>query len=113
MPFTWSRMNGSASPNPASGPVFGLTWPILMTLACALAELALSSAGAAIAAAPDLMSVRRLMRFIFFIFASLCFLSALILRSGRSPRLEGWGGHILRDASLRDAPQDEAGLDLP
>ena len=57
------RMNSSASPKPASGPVLGLTWPILMTLACALAELALSSAGAAMAAAPDLMSVRRLMRF--------------------------------------------------
>ena len=46
----------------ASGPVRGLTWPILMTLACALAELALSSAGMAIAAAPVLISVRRLMR---------------------------------------------------
>ncbi len=64
-------MNSSASPKPASGPVLGLTWPILMTLACALAELALSSAGAAMAAAPDLMSVRRLMRFTFFMFASL------------------------------------------
>src|SRR6185312_16051497 len=53
-------MNGSASPKPASGPVFGLTWPTLMTLACALAELALSNAGAAITAAVDWMSLRRL-----------------------------------------------------
>src|SRR5262245_7607391 len=64
-------MNSSASPKPASGPVLGLTWPILMTLACALAELALSSAGAAMAAAPDLMSVRRLIRFTFVMAASL------------------------------------------
>jgi hypothetical protein len=35
--------------------------------------------------------------------------SALILRSGRSPRLEGWGGHMLRDALLCNAPQHEAG----
>jgi len=38
----------------------------------------------------------------------------LILRSGRRPRLEGWATgpgaqFILRDASLRDAPQDESG----
>ena len=25
------------------------------------------------------------------------------------PRLEGWGGPMLRDASLRDAPQHEGG----
>jgi hypothetical protein len=56
-------MKGSASPKPASGPVRGLTWPILMTLAWALAELAPSSAGMAIAAAPDLINVRRLMNF--------------------------------------------------
>src|SRR6188472_2865634 len=70
-------MNGSASPKPASGPVFGLTWPILITLACALAELALSSAGAAMAAAPDLMSVRRLMRFKLVMAASLEFCSGV------------------------------------
>src|SRR5882724_2229281 len=64
-------MKPSASPKPASGPVFGLTWPILMTLACALAELAPSSAGAATIAAPDLISVRRLMRCVTFMFASL------------------------------------------
>ncbi len=49
-------MKVSASPKPASGPVRGLTWPILMTLAWALAELALNSAGVAIAAAPDLIT---------------------------------------------------------
>src|SRR3954467_14402501 len=64
-------MNSSASPKPASGPVRGLTWPILITLAWALAEFALSSAGAAITAAPDLISVRRSIRFPDFMFASL------------------------------------------
>src|SRR6185436_18372033 len=64
-------MKVSASPKPASGPVLGLTWPILMTLAWALAELAPSSAGAATTAAPDLMSVRRLMRCVVLMFASL------------------------------------------
>ena len=29
----------------------------------------------------------------------------------RQARLEGWAASILRDASLRDAPQDEAGRD--
>ena len=62
MPRTCRGCSVSASPKPASGPVRGLTWPILMTLACALAELALSSAGMAMAAAPDLMSVRRFKR---------------------------------------------------
>src|SRR5215212_7150555 len=42
-----------------------------MTLAWALAEFAPSSAGAATAAAPDLISVRRLMRCVVFMFASL------------------------------------------
>ena len=28
-------------------------------------------------------------------------------------RLEAWGRPILRDASLRDAPQDEGGAGLP
>src|SRR4029078_2881594 len=64
-------MNGSASPKPARGPVFGLTWPILITFACALAELALSSAGLAMAAAPGLIIVRR--SIIRFISASLSF----------------------------------------
>jgi hypothetical protein len=26
----------------------------------------------------------------------------------RGPRLEGWGGHMVGDASLRDAPHHEA-----
>src|SRR6185312_16639306 len=32
----------------------------------------------------------------------------LILRSGRSARLEGWGGPMVRDALLRSAPHHEA-----
>jgi hypothetical protein len=45
-------MNASASPKPASGPVFGLTCPILMTRLWAFAGIARSTAGAAIAASP-------------------------------------------------------------
>jgi hypothetical protein len=33
--------------------------------------------------------------------------SALILRRAQSARLEGWGGPMVRDASLRDAPLHE------
>src|SRR5262249_31113430 len=52
MPRTCSRMKLSASPKPASGPVFGLTWPILMVRLCALAGITLSTAGAATAPMP-------------------------------------------------------------
>ena len=53
-------MKPSASPKPASGPVLGLTWPILMTRLCALAGITRSTAGAATAPRPALTSVRRL-----------------------------------------------------
>ena len=46
-PLTCSRMKPSASPKPASGPVFGLTWPILMAFDCALAGTTRRMAGAA------------------------------------------------------------------
>src|ERR1700681_468400 len=63
MPRTCSRMKASASPKPASGPVFGLTWPILMARDCALAGMTRSTAGAATAPravpSPALTKVRR------------------------------------------------------
>src|SRR5882762_10331430 len=59
MPRTCSRMKVSASPKPASGPVRGLTWPILIARDCALAGMARSTAGAATAPMPTLTSVRR------------------------------------------------------
>src|SRR5665647_3501903 len=59
MPRTCSRMKPSASPKPASGPVFGLTWPILMVAVCACAGMAPNRAGAAIAPMPVLTIVRR------------------------------------------------------
>src|SRR5712672_1688534 len=59
MPRTCSRMKVSASPKPASGPVRGLTWPILMARDCALAGMTRSTAGAATAPMPALTSVRR------------------------------------------------------
>src|SRR5262249_24189003 len=59
MPRTCSRMKPSASPKPASGPVFGLTCPILMTRLCELAGITRSTAGAAMAPRPARTSVRR------------------------------------------------------
>src|SRR5262249_47439509 len=59
MPRTCSRMKLSASPKPASGPVRGLTWPILMVRLCASAGMTRSTAGAATAPRPALPSVRR------------------------------------------------------
>src|SRR5215475_12547895 len=59
MPRTCSRMKPSASPKPASGPVFGLTWPILMTRLWALAGITRSTAGAAMAPRPERTSIRR------------------------------------------------------
>jgi hypothetical protein len=53
-------MKPSASPKPASGPVRGLTCPILMTRLWALAGIDRSTAGAAMAPIPALTSVRRL-----------------------------------------------------
>src|SRR5215471_5722313 len=52
-------MKLSASPKPASGPVRGLTWPILTARLCALAGMMRSTAGAATAPRPALTSVRR------------------------------------------------------
>src|SRR5262249_3482006 len=59
MPRTCSRMKVSASPKPASGPVRGLTWPILIARDCALAGMTRSTAGAATAPRPTLTIVRR------------------------------------------------------
>src|SRR6266498_2786286 len=59
MPRTCSRIKLSASPKPASGPVLGLTWPILMTRLWALAGMIRSTAGAATAPRPARTSVRR------------------------------------------------------
>src|SRR5262245_37191628 len=59
MPRTCSRMKLSASPKPASGPVFGLTWPILMVRLCALTGITLSTAGAAMAPRPVVTRARR------------------------------------------------------
>src|SRR5215831_3806370 len=56
---TCSRMKPSASPKPASGPVFGETCPILMICDCAFAGTALRTAGAAKAPRPVLTRVRR------------------------------------------------------
>src|SRR5690242_9828328 len=55
MPRTCSRMKPSASPKPASGPVFGLTCPILMVRLWALAGITRNTAGAVMAP----ISVRR------------------------------------------------------
>src|SRR5215831_18223789 len=52
-------MKPSASPNPASGPVRGLTWPILMTRLCAFAGMRRSTAGAASAPMPAFTKLRR------------------------------------------------------
>src|SRR5689334_8819873 len=52
-------MKGSASPKPASGPVRGLTSPILTARDCAFAGMTRRTAGAATAAMPALTSVRR------------------------------------------------------
>src|SRR5512146_1193115 len=52
-------MKPSASPKPASGPVFGETWPILITADCACAGMARRTAGAANAPRPVLTRVRR------------------------------------------------------
>src|SRR5581483_10148299 len=54
-------MKPSDSPKPASGPVFGLTWPILIAFDCALAGITCSTAGAAIAPRPPAITARRLM----------------------------------------------------
>src|SRR4029077_6045724 len=59
MPRTCSRMKVSASPKPASGPVRGLTWPILIARDCAFAGMTRNTAGAATAPRPALTSVRR------------------------------------------------------
>src|SRR5215475_6634234 len=52
-------MKLSASPKPASGPVRGLTWPILMARLWAWTGMTRSTAGAATAPRPALTSVRR------------------------------------------------------
>src|SRR5271156_5938208 len=52
-------MKPSASPKPASGPVFGLTWPTLMVFDWALAGIARSTAGATIVPSPPVTTVRR------------------------------------------------------
>src|SRR6266849_687501 len=52
-------MKPSASPNPASGPVRGLTWPILMTRLCAFAGMTRNTAGAASAPMPAVTTRRR------------------------------------------------------
>src|SRR5882757_5353951 len=100
MARTCSRIKVSASPKPASGPVRGLTWPILITLAWALAELALNSAGAAIAAAPDLISTRRFKTF--FMVASLSFLRPHPEEAAKQPsRRMGFDSQpIFRDAAF-------------
>src|SRR5919198_1439164 len=59
MPRTCSRMKLSASPKPARGPVFGLTWPILIARLCAFTGITLSTAGAAMAPRPVVTRVRR------------------------------------------------------
>src|SRR5262245_348623 len=64
-------MKVSASLKPASGPVRGLTCPILMTRACPRAAPGPSSAGAAMAAAPTFTSERRSMRVLLVIRPSL------------------------------------------
>src|SRR5215471_7336023 len=52
-------MKPSASPNPASGPVLGLTWPILIARLCAFAGMTRSTAGAASAPMPAFTTLRR------------------------------------------------------
>src|SRR4051812_14363449 len=59
MSRTCARMKPSASPKPASGPVLGLTWPILMIADCASAGSTRSTAGAATAPKPAFTNVRR------------------------------------------------------
>src|SRR2546423_6744737 len=59
MPLTCSRMKPSASPNPASGPVLGLTWPILITRLWACAGITRSTVGTAMAPNPVRMTLRR------------------------------------------------------
>src|SRR5690242_12012730 len=59
MSRTCARMKPSASPKPASGPVLGLTWPILITADCASAGSTRSTAGAATAPKPAFTNVRR------------------------------------------------------
>src|SRR5581483_1775033 len=66
-------MKASASPKPASGPVFGLTWPILITADCAFAGSMRSTAGAASAPMPALTRVRREIVFPIVIVSSLVF----------------------------------------
>ncbi len=55
-------MKVSASPKPASGPVRGLTWPILIVRLWALTGVARSTAGAAMAPIVALSALRREMR---------------------------------------------------
>src|ERR1700688_3756334 len=57
-------MKLSASPKPASGPVRGLTWPILMAFDCAWAGIARNTAGIASAPRPPATTVRRLRTFL-------------------------------------------------
>src|SRR5712672_3601836 len=59
MPRTCSRMKVSASPKPASGPVRGLTWPILIARDWAWAGMPRNTAVAATAPRPALTRVRR------------------------------------------------------
>src|ERR1700722_9494716 len=57
---TCSRIKGSASANGASGPVCGLTWPILITLdPAALALAGCKTKGPAMAVAPIALSTSR------------------------------------------------------
>src|SRR5664279_5255718 len=78
MPRTCSRMKPSASPKPASGPVRGLTWPILMVAVCACAGSTRSTAGAARAPMPVLTKVRREIVMMSVIFISLRYVSRVL-----------------------------------
>src|SRR5262245_273874 len=73
-------MNVSASPKPASGPVFGLTCPILMTCDWASTGKTRRTAGAAITPKPVLTSARRDIVFTSLISALPCCVSLFLAR---------------------------------
>src|ERR1700730_12552170 len=58
MPLCCSRMKPSASPTPASGPVLGLTWPILITRLWAYAGVTPTTASTAMGPQPRVGGLR-------------------------------------------------------
>ena len=91
-----AMIQSCASPKPASGPVVGLTSPILKTFACADARVARNTAGAASSKLPDLMNRRResveLTDMVSSLSVRMCLLLARSLCPSRTPlfRLVVW-----------------------